>query len=532
MRHTHRRTLTIGTLAAALTAAAFSLPDAATAHPLGNFTVNHYTGLTVHPDRIDATIIIDSAEIPTAQQQPLIDRNADSTIDAAERHSHADTTCTQLADDLHLDIDQRGITWKQSTADFTYQQGEGGLNTSRLHCDLTADATWAPRADITVNTTYDNQRIGWHEITARGHAVTLTNSTVPATSVTDELRHYPKDPLAAPLDQRSAALRAETGQSGPLTPPSSISIRAAGAITALPGKISALFDSLVGTRELTIPIGLLALLLAVVLGASHAAMPGHGKTIMAAYLAGRRGTTRDAVTVGVTVTLTHTAGVLVLGIVLPIATTLAGETVLTWLGLASGLLITTIGLRLLHSAIRRPPTHEHHHHHHRARTHDHGHIDNQGAQHHDHRTSSPSDLHPHTAHRNTAVAVHAITHDSAPARDQAPASTARSSLIGMGIAGGLVPSPTALVVLLGAVAMGRTAFGVLLVIGYGLGMATTLALAGLLLIRLRDRIAATPRITTAIRSAPWKQISQIGPMATATLVILVGIGLTLRAVGT
>ncbi|MFF7442089.1 hypothetical protein [Streptomyces sp. NPDC008122] len=151
-------------------------------------------------------------------------------------------------------------------------------------------------------------------------------------------------------------------------------------------RVSAVFDKLVGSRELTVPVGLLALLLAIVLGASHAAMPGHGKTIMAAYLAGRRGTPRDAVTVGATVTLTHThtAGVLALGLALP--THLAGETVLTWLGLASGLLVTAIGIQLLHSALR---GRGHHHSHHGHGHHGHGHHDHS----HDHGHSHSHHIH-------------------------------------------------------------------------------------------------------------------------------------------
>lgn len=99
----------------------------------------------------------------------------------------------------------------------------------------------------------------------------------------------------------------------------------------------------------------------------------------------------------------------------------------------------------------------------------------------------------------------------------------------MGIAGGLVPSPSALVVLLGAVALGRTAFGVLLVIGYGLGMAATLTLAGLLLVRLRERIESHDRARTLRHHPLLRRLARTGPVITAILVIAVGLGLTLRA---
>jgi nickel/cobalt transporter (NicO) family protein len=111
-------------------------------------------------------------------------------------------------------------------------------------------------------------------------------------------------------------------------------------------------------------------------------------------------------------------------------------------------------------------------------------------------------------------------------RSMAPVS--RRSLIGMGIAGGLVPSPSALVVLLSAIALGRTAFGVLLVVGYGLGMAATLTAAGLLLVRVRDRFQRITDGRAGRAAARWQRVS---PYLTATLVLVVGIGLVGRSLG-
>lgn len=104
----------------------------------------------------------------------------------------------------------------------------------------------------------------------------------------------------------------------------------------------------------------------------------------------------------------------------------------------------------------------------------------------------------------------------------------RWGLIGMGLAGGLVPSPSALVVLLSAIALGRTAFGVLLVIGYGVGMAATLTLAGLLLVRVRD--ALHDRAIARGASRTWLWWRRLAPPATATLVLLVGVGIVLRSI--
>lgn len=550
--HTRRRLAAAPLTAALLTPLAlFTSASPAAAHPLGNFTVNYATSLTLRPQAIEAEIVVDRAEIAAAQQRPLIDQDHNGNISADEQGVYADGACTTLAGQLAADVSGVSIQWNRLTSRLTFHAGEAGLKTSRLTCRLTADAHLASPSGVHVVTHYDTRSIGWHEITARGDGLTLTDSTVPVTSTTDQLRHYPQDPLAAPLDQHTAELRTAPGQ-GAAAQIVPHNVPGAGPVTAALNKVSTLFDALVGSRELTVPVGLLALLLAVILGASHAALPGHGKTIMAAYLAGRRGTPRDAFTVGATVTLTHTAGVLALGLTLPLATHLAGETVLTWLGLASGLLVTAIGIQLLYSALRGRPLphgHSHSHGHHHHGDHDHGHhhhgeygrgrgpVGDHGHSH-EPPTSLPSSRQSpdRAAADGTTVVLTktapALPHDhhhhgAAGHHTHAPARRRRWSLIGVGVAGGLVPSPTALVVLLGAVALGRTAFGVLLVIGYGLGMATTLTLAGLLLVRLRDRITAR---TAERASARLQTLGRIGPAATSGLVLLVGIGLTARAI--
>ncbi|WP_251052843.1 MULTISPECIES: nickel/cobalt transporter [unclassified Streptomyces] len=422
--------------------------------------------------------------------------------------------------------------WEQSSAALAYQKGEAGLKTSRLTCHLTAPAELSVPADMRAETDYDTRRVGWHEMTATGQGVSITQTDVPATSATRGLRQYPQDPLASPLNQRTAALSTEPGQGAAVS--AVADFPGAGVISQMLAKVTGVFDSLVGAREITLPVGLLALFLALVLGASHAAMPGHGKTIMAAYLAGRRGTRRDAFTVGATVTLTHTAGVLILGLALPVSTHLAGESVLMWLGAASGLLVTGIGLWLLTGALRGRPQHNHPHH---GPGHSHDHDHGPGRPHrHDPVTPVRAlDGAPAAeAEANHTVATlappeHEHHHSAMSAAPGTTRRARRSGLIGMGIAGGLVPSPSALVVLLGAVALGRTAFGVLLVIAYGLGMAATLTLAGLLLVRLRERIESHDRARTLRHNTLLRKLARTGPVVTALLVVAVGLGLTLRA---
>ncbi|MFG3037203.1 nickel/cobalt transporter [Streptomyces sp. NPDC048330] len=533
-----------------ITACCLTTPAAAApAHPLGNFTVNYHTGLVLHPDHIDATVIVDRAEIAALQERPRIDTDGDNTLTAAETTRYATARCTALAGQLDLRTPAGPARWSPRAAQLTWEAGEAGLKTSRLTCAYTTAAPLERGGDVSVRTAYDTTRIGWREITAKGAGLAITGTDLPATSPTDQLRRYPPDPLATPLDQRTAELRTTPSADPPAT-------------SVLPGppvvgqtvdRVAAWFDSLVARRELTVPVGLLALLLALVLGASHALLPGHGKTIMAAHLAGRRGTRRDAVTVGATVTLTHTAGVLVLGLALPAATHLAGETVLAWLGTISGLIVTAIGLWLLTRALRNDPDHQHHHHGHHTHHHHHGpgHHNHNHDHDHDHerdhhpgpapsagpvpaaRTGPPEAASGNTRTRTlTAPAPASVQgdphHHASSGRTQARSPGARRGLIGMGIAGGLVPSPSALVVLLGAVALGRTAFGVLLVLAYGLGMAATLTLAGLLLLHVKDRIRTLgdshPRARRLVDTA-----ARVGPTATSCLVVLVGIGLTARA---
>ncbi|MFE3379477.1 nickel/cobalt transporter [Streptomyces anulatus] len=543
MNHTLRRALTTLTATALAAVASVAAAPTAAAHPLGNFSVNYHTGLVLRPDRIDARIVVDRAEIAALQERPVVDSDHDDAVSDSESRAYAEEACSGLRKQLHLSLGGKRADWKQSSAALVYENGEAGLKTSRLTCGLTARADLSKPAGLRAETHYDTTRIGWREMTATGQGVSITRADVPAASSTRELRQYPQDPLASPLDQRTASLRSEPGQDAGTVPAVVADLPGAGVISGVLAKVTGAFDSLVGAREITLPVGLLALFLALVLGASHAAMPGHGKTIMAAYLAGRRGTRRDALTVGATVTLTHTAGVLVLGLALPVSTHLAGETVLMWLGAASGLLVTGIGLWLLTGAVRGRPQHNHHHH-----GPGHSHSDHHHGHHHDHGHEADS---PH--HHGPVTPVPA--HDSAPAgelratpsvatlappdHEHRPADTStaprnarrtsRSGLIGMGIAGGLVPSPSALVVLLGAVALGRTAFGVLLVIGYGLGMAATLTLAGLLLVRLRERIESHDRARPLRHHPLLRKLARTGPVITSLLVVAVGLGLTLRA---
>lgn len=240
---------------------------------------------------------------------------------------------------------------------------------------------------------------------------------------------------------------------------------------------------------------LLALLTAFGWGAMHALTPGHGKTIVAAYLVGSRGTTRHALFLGLTTTITHTAGVFVLGLLTLFASqSILPEQLYPWLGVISGVLVVAIGLSLFSGRLRtltRPDVHSHNHDH----NHDHAHTHN-----HDH------------------------THDHGhsyvpPVADDSPVTW--RSLLALGVSGGLLPCPSALVVMLSAIALQRIGFGLLLIVVFSLGLASVLTAIGVLFVhagRLFERIPMGGRLIQAL------------PVASALFITIVGVGITLRTI--
>jgi nickel/cobalt transporter (NicO) family protein len=464
--------------------AVLALPaQSASAHPLGNFSVNQALALDLYPNRVDVAAVVDLAELPTLQERTAVSAEGAAGYNAG--------VCVALAHDVTLQVNGRRVAWTVRPTGFHYRPGSAGLHTTRLTCALRANADLSAASTVDVTNGYRADRIGWRELTARGHGVHPVDPSIPARSITDGLRSYPTDLLGSPLDQRSARLRVQPGD-GPAALGPKTHLNRGDPVSRWIASADRSLEGLVGDR-LTPLIGMLAVVLALALGAGHAALPGHGKTVMAAYLAGKHGRPRDALVVGATVTLTHTGGVLVLGLMLTTAAGLAGEVVLSWLGLASGVLVAAVGTAMLTAVVRRRRAsahhhgHEHYHHHHHD---DHEHHDHDHE--HDHH-------HPHPAGRGR-----------------------RLGLIGMGVAGGLVPSPSALVVLLGAIGLGHTWFGVLLVAAYGVGMAGTLTLAGLLLIRLRNRFSARSGRALA-------RLTRLVPAGSAVLVLCVGLGLAGRA---
>jgi len=469
----------------------------ASAHPLGNFTVNTYTGLRIQPDRVVIDMVVDMAEIPAVQARRGIDGDGDGKVDDGEGAAYATRTCPEVAQRLDLTVEGRRAPVRSVSADVTFPPGAAGLPTLRLTCGLVAETgELRSEREIDLTSTVFTDRVGWREITAVGDRTTLVSSNVREASTSGRLTAYPDDLLSSPPDQRTASVRARPGGAAAPAVPGALPGARVAQPRGLDGATRA-FTDLVARQRLTVGFGILALGLAVGLGAIHAFAPGHGKTVMAAYLVGQRGTLRQAAIIGLTVTATHTAGVLILGVILSASTSLAPETIYPWLGVASGLMLAAIGASLLLRAVRHRPLlvaagHGHGHGH----SHDHGHSHEHG-------------------------------HDHAPSDDERPVDW--RSLVPLGLAGGLVPSPSAIVVLLGAIALGRAWFGVALVVAYGLGMAVTLTGAGILLVRARGAIER--RLESARPgSGRLASLAAVLPVVTATCIIAAGLFLAFRGV--
>jgi ABC-type nickel/cobalt efflux system permease component RcnA len=548
-----RRTV-VRLLAAILAVSAgLVLPATALAHPLGNFTINHYAGLTIAVDRIELDLVIDMAEIPTFQERQSMDADGDGSVDDTEGGLWASTACTALATNLRLTRDAVPLPLPTGSATVTFPPGAGGLSTLRLECAFAAALAPAidGRTEIGFSDASYPERIGWHEIVAVGSGTTVDTHGLPATSPTHRLTSYPADLISVPLDIRSATITVTPGpaasastsvepsvgpsaSSGPgrggagpvagatATPPDSPT-------GAVPGGVGADLPAIFRTADLTPFVILASLLTAVVIGAGHALTPGHGKTLMAAYLVGSRGSAAHAVGLGLSVAVSHTLGILALAFVIVGAgSVLPPDVVYRITPVIAGVSIVAIGGWMLANEVRRrrgsrlvsaatAPDHEHEHEDdhedgpepgHR-REHDHQHEHEHG----------PEQEHPH---EHPGEHSHGgVRHSHLP---PAGATLSWRGLFVLGLAGGLIPSTSALLILLGSIAAGRPAFGLVLVVAFGLGMAAVMTAVGLAMIVARTRLDRLPSRSSLGR------LAIVAPLAASVAVLVLGLVLTWQAV--
>ena len=278
------------------------------------------------------------------------------------------------------------------------------------------------------------------------------------------------------------------------------------ASASVPGGVGSEISGLLESRDLTPLVLLGSIVAALALGAGHALTPGHGKTLMGAYLVGTRGTSIHAIALGLSVTVSHTLGILVLAaIVIAFRGVLPPETFNRYAPVASGLLVLGIGAWLLVGQLRARRTAS------RTIAHAHG-ADHDHGPEHDHTAEHAADHH----HDVEAGHDHAVVDDAAPESGMhshggvrhshlpPPGSTVTwRSLFVLGLAGGIIPSTNALIILLATIATGRAVYGLVLVIAFGLGMALVLGGVGLSLV-LRPRPGRSPPI--AIEPRPGGRV--------------------------
>ena len=520
----------------AATALVLAAPSPASAHPLGNFTVNTADRLVVTADGLTVSHVVDLAEIPSvqlAQARSGADTDGNGTLSEGELADYADRECARTASELSVVVDGEQVSPELTAATGASRPGVAGLTTTRIEC--TYDTGVRPQRSVTFEDPVALERNGWREVTADSLCGPLQGSTVPESSPSDLLASYPEDLLQSPLDVTRASFGVEAGAACSTAtatggvPTDDVAPRGVDRLTST-------FTDFLGRAELTLPFALLSLAASVLFGVLHAVAPGHGKTVMAAYLVGQRGTRRQALQLGAVVTFTHTASVLLLGLVLSLGALAAPELVVPFTEVLSGLLLAAVGIYLAVLAVRRlraaaAHTHEEHDHDHHEHDHDHHEHDHDHHEHdHDGHDGHDDDHEPLSATAGSvAVDARPVAHThGGRAHTHAPLPEGRlswKSLAGMGVAGGLVPSPSALLVLLGATALGRAWFGVLLVLAYGVGMAVTLTVAGLLLIRAR---AALDRRGWSLGRG--RRFVALLPLGTAAVVVLIGLGLVLRGV--
>ena len=549
-----RRPRLAGTLAGIV--AALLIPALAAAHPLGNFTINHYTGIRVEPDRILLDVVIDQAEIPAFQARLDFVTDGDGEVSDAETDAGRGVACAKLAPSLTLAVDGTARSLVVTEAGLIFPPGVGGLSTMRLVCGFSATLQGPLTAGtkITYADASFSDRLGWREIVVSGSGVTLageSGTVLRDASTSARLTHYPTTLLTQALDDKSVAMIATPGgpelaaldipDASPLpgavdagVPSSAPSAAAVTPVTAaatggpdttvvpvsagvVPGGVtSGDLPSIFRTTDLTPLVLLISVLTAAALGAGHALTPGHGKTLMAAYLVGTRGTPLHAVGLGLSVALSHTIGILALAaLVVGAQGILPPDVVVKTAPLVAAVSIVLIGGWMLFNEGRRrwrlraaEASHDAAHSHGLEHHHDH-------AAEHDH-----ADGHTHAAEPGEH-SHGGIRHSHLP-----PAGTSISwrSLFVLGLAGGLIPSASALLILLGSIAAGRPAFGFILVVAFGLGMALVMGGIGFALVLARGRLDRVDSGSALGRA------SRFVPLVASFLVFGLGLYLTFQAV--
>jgi ABC-type nickel/cobalt efflux system permease component RcnA len=456
----------------ALAACWLLFSSACFAHPMGNFSINHYASIRIEQDFIEIRYLIDMAEIPTfqeIQQFGLVTNPKD-----ASARNYVSKQSEALRTNLILTLNRRAVPLRTESAEVIFPPGAAGLSTMKMAMRYRAtilpqDHSQATGGDFALYYRDDNfpSRVGWKEVVASaGPRVMIVNTSVPVKDRSAGLSNYPTDLLKSPpldLEARASFRWDPTASPAETLRAPDPSLQSNQQTTPQNRFTQLMTANQSGTWFLVV-----AAAIAAALGALHALEPGHGKTIVAAYLVGSQGTAYHAFLLGLIVTASHTAGVYALGAVTLYASRyIVPEQLYPWLGSISGLLIAALGSYLfLQRYAGGDIGHSHgpggHHHHMHDDDHDHAH-----AREHSH------DAPGHHGHRH----------------DEIRGEVSYRQLLALGITGGVVPCPAALVVLLSAVALNRVGFGLFLIVAFSVGLATVLIAVGMLMVYARTFMA-------------------------------------------
>jgi nickel/cobalt transporter (NicO) family protein len=508
---------------------------------LGNFTINQYCGLKVTDAALAVHYVVVFGQLPALRELHLADADGNGVTSQEERDAYVGRMAPGFAENLKLRVNGvsvplHAIHWVSS---LPVEQGGFSL---RVDVDFAATLPVAPvGGSATLEFENENYagRLGWHEIVVEpASGIALFDSNAFSTSLTNGLKDALQSlPADGPLDERAVHLSFSDGPMPPHAQP--LSRRGNGGMpattTASPvfaAKTSAGAETAwitLHTRRLVDAISgptleprvlLLALLGALLLGAVHALSPGHGKTIVGAYLIGSRGTPRHAAFLGAIVTITHTLGVFALGFATLYASRfIVPERLFPILSLVSALLILGMGIVLLvqRSRIARGAL-------------------SSGE------SSSFGPFQPISpvvaavgsprgyvfAPTSTGLDPTLHSHGGGPLHSHLPPGARGEkvtwkSLLALGISGGLVPCPSAMVLLLAAVALNKTAYGMLLVVAFSFGLAITLTVVGLAFLYARNRFSGPGT------GSRWTQVL---PVLSAVTITALGIALCIGALKT
>jgi nickel/cobalt transporter (NicO) family protein len=472
---------------------------ALSAHPMGNFSVNHYSRLYFKASLMELTYVLDLAEIPTFQL--MGDWNIDWK-DQATLSVRSTQQAQEWLDQVSLTQAGRRVPLRIRSVSPAAAEGAGGMPV--LRTSITAEATLRP-GEVTYEDRNFAGRAGWKEIVVdHDPSAVIGQSSQTSGDRSKSLTYYPTDPSITPPQDLTARVQwSAVASQISRGAGRGAGLRPADSGAAIPAPFSQQQPEAPGTvvrgdflsrmlqqKKLPGAVILLGILVAFGLGAMHAMSPGHGKTIVAAYLVGSRGTLKHAALLGMVVTSTHTFTVFLLGLgMLFFQQYFVPEKIVPVLGVISGLSIVSIGLMLLYQ---------------RA-SHDHSHELGSARP----GRSRIAELRGAQRHSDS----HMIEGEITPA-----------SLIALGISGGMVPCPSALILMLSAIALGHPGVGLVLLVGFSTGLALVLMAFGMLAIYAEQLL---PNREGTMKNPLVRMI----PVFSAVVVIVLGLAMTAVSAG-